>query len=307
MKAGRRIAGAIREAQSRFRQEARGGFGLTLVERILPSLGAAQLNAFKAVSRLRYTIDHRLEALANNLLAASFRSTSASGGDYRVVRQFESDDKPRWSVAAQPGDTDGWLTIIIVTYKQPEALNCLLSSLRLQTLQNFNVVVMHDGPDEATRAVVDDHMTVAPSRCRYVESQRRFNDYGHSLRDIGISEADAEYVLLTNGDNYYSPRLIEYAHEAVWKNALDLVAWNMVHSHSHPGNTRNTSYSPFNVFPLPYRIDVGAFLARTSLARQHGFRDKTHDGDATYLLDIIESAAGSLRIGKIEKTLMMHN
>ena len=55
----------------------------------------------------------------------------------------------------------------------------------------YEVLVYHDGP--VSRPV--------PNRIRVRETSERHNDWGHSLRDLGIREARGDYVIHFNPDN----------------------------------------------------------------------------------------------------------
>lgn len=260
--------------------------------------------SFKFVSRLRYRLDRELEKVANKLLGRYFGGASGSLTSYQGVGRLESENTDRWKTLQAKAPR---LTIVVVTYKQPEPLTCLLASLRCQTLQNFETIVLHDGEDDATRKVVDAHRLASGSVCRYIETPTRYNDYGHSLRGIGISAAEQEFVLVTNGDNYYSPRCVEFVFDAIDAKKLDLALWDIVHSHSNPGRNRNASNMAFQSYPASMRLDIGAFCVKTVIAQSVGFRDKTHDGDATYLQDILKQRLHPLHMGKIPKILMVHN
>jgi Glycosyl transferase family 2 len=263
------------------------------------------LRAFKATERLRRFLQPRSEALATAVLGRYLKAMYGPGLSYESIAHVGSDTTQRWTTTEAASRR---LAIVAVTYKQPAALACFLASLRCQTLQNFALTVLHDGSDEETRKVVAEHARAATGECTYIETESRFNDFGHSLRAIGIERSNEEFILLTNGDNYYAPRFVEYAFDAIDAHRLDLLMWNFVHSHGNAGGTGLAAYSPFSVYPIRLRIDMGSFMVRTALASTVGFRDKSHDGDATFFSDILQtSTSSSLRIGKIQKTLMVHN
>ena len=46
------------------------------------------------------------------------------------------------------------LTVVVAAYHQVTVLDCLLKSFACQTLQNFKVIVIHDGQHDETREVV---------------------------------------------------------------------------------------------------------------------------------------------------------
>src|SRR5215831_10527422 len=197
---------------------------------------------------------------------------------------FITEDRPR-------------LTFVVATYQQDLALDCLLKSLACQTLQNFRVLVIHDGPSQSTRSVVNACAAARPGLFEYFETPNRFNDYGHSLRALGIERTNTEFILLTNGDNYYTPRFVEFMFEAIDKHALDIALCDMVHSYT---------YGLLRTRPLRNYIDMGCFIARTEAAKKVGFRDKTFSGDATYFEDLLDQQLPPA-LGKVCKVLMVHN
>jgi Glycosyl transferase family 2 len=193
------------------------------------------------------------------------------------------------------------LTVVVATYQQESALDCLLKSLICQTLQNFNVLVIHDGPSTATRGIVSTY----PKNFEYFDTKNRFNDFGHSLRQIGIEKTDTEFILLTNGDNYYAPRFTEFMFEAIDRQRLDVVLCDMVHSHPNPGLLTQPSYGFFPTRPFREFVDMGCFISRSALAKKVGFRDRSQHGDNTYFEDLLKT--GAVAIGKVDKVLFVHN
>ena len=214
------------------------------------------------------------------------------------VRYIMCDESPnelkRWTFKAE---YQARLTIVVATYQQDLALDCLLKSLACQTLQNFRVLVIHDGPSRTTQAIVDACANARPRTFEYLETSSRFNDFGHSLRAIGIERTNTDFILLTNGDNYYAPRFTELMFEAIDKHGLDIAFCDMIHSYTH-GLLRTR---PFRNY-----IDIGCFIAKSEAAKSVGFRDKTFSGDARYFEDLVDHFPTPV-IGKVHKVLMMHN
>jgi glycosyltransferase involved in cell wall biosynthesis len=73
-------------------------------------------------------------------------------------------------------------------------------SLANQTYQDFELLVYHDGP-------LLDASLALPVEVRCMD--RRYNDYGHSLRDRGIREAAGDYIVHMNADNLLYPNALE--------------------------------------------------------------------------------------------------
>ena len=80
-----------------------------------------------------------------------------------------------------------------------------IASLHAQTFRDFEILCYHDGPllQPELESPVPIHAT-----------PQRFNDFGHSLRDLGIREAAGEYIVHFNADNIlYPDALQEIANE----------------------------------------------------------------------------------------------
>lgn len=175
-----------------------------------------------------------------------------------------------------------------------------------QTSLNFRLTVMHDGPDAEFEEVAQRYGNRHPQLMRFVSTNARHNDYGHTLRDIGIGMAGNEWLLLTNGDNYYCPIFVETMLNAAASHECEMVMCDMLHSHNNPGGRVQLPYRYFETQPARLSIDIGCFMVRTEIAKRVGFRDRTHDGDATYFEDL--AATGVLKhFQKVEQALLVHN
>ncbi len=75
-----------------------------------------------------------------------------------------------------------------------------IASLQNQTFRDFEILCYHDGP------LLDPE---APQPVPIRATERRFNDWGHSLRDKGIREASGDYIVHFNADNILYPNALE--------------------------------------------------------------------------------------------------
>jgi hypothetical protein len=144
-------------------------------------------------------------------------------------------------------------------------------------------------------------------RISFYSTPIRYNDYGHSLRSIGIQKflGGSDFVLLTNGDNYYCPKFVEEMLGAAEQGA-DFVYCDMVHSHYRIDSSSGSNYGFFATELKYTKIDVGSFIVRSSIAESVGFRNRHHDADWDYVSDILKNFP-SLKIVKIPKVLFVHN
>lgn len=81
-----------------------------------------------------------------------------------------------------------------------------LGSLAAQSLRDFEVLLLHDGP--LSRPLPDLAKLNLPG-FRFRTTARRHNDWGHSLRDAGILEATGDYLVHFNPDNVLYPNALE--------------------------------------------------------------------------------------------------
>jgi hypothetical protein len=82
----------------------------------------------------------------------------------------------------------------------------------------------------------------------------------------------------------------------------------MIHSHNRPGGRELPPYSFFETDFKRGSIDISSAIVNKTLAEKVGFRDKTHDGDATYFEDILQQKKGkALKVAKIPRVLFVHN
>lgn len=198
------------------------------------------------------------------------------------------------------------LGIIAVTYKQNYPLKTFINSLKSQTLQNFDVHIIHDGEwDVQLKDSLYEHGYISENITVY-NSHVRYNDYGHSLRDWGIREFHSKYkyLLITNSDNYYCPKFIEYIFSQIDENT-GVVYFNMVHSHDQGyGN-----YAVLTTDFIEYRCDIGSFVVRSDIAYDVGFNRRDFNADAFFIKEINEyrKTYKVFDVKKIDKCLMVHN
>jgi hypothetical protein len=216
------------------------------------------------------------------------------------------------------------LTIVAASYQNYRSVHVLIHSLLCQTLQNWLLLLVHDGPDPRMRAEVARYVESNP-RIDMLETPARHNDFGHSPRAYGLERASSEFVMFTNDDNYYVPKFTEYMFQRIRRENLDLVLCNMIHSHRNPGRIRRDDYHVFDSVPKKWRVDIGNFIIRRSMALEVGFDSRAYDADGVFIEKVISSynvesripgwtcerphvpARKTIRIGKEERVLYVHN
>jgi hypothetical protein len=200
---------------------------------------------------------------------------------------------------------DAFLEIICVTYLRIDPLRCLVASLACQTNLSFVLKIIHDGPSLDTSECVTDLKRIYPKlNITYQETGERFNDYGHTLRSMGLMDSKQDYVLLTNDDNYYVPVFVDEIQAVINSELPDIVYFDMVHNYAFGYHPNPISYQTLIAEPILNRIDIGSFVFNTKLGQSVGFRGRHHQADGMFFEDMKDSGA---KIVKIPKVLFVHN
>lgn len=204
-----------------------------------------------------------------------------------------------------PSNKESLVEVIAVAFERFGELRVFVQSWLNQTEKNWRLTVIHDGPNDEFVSIMNQYKERSPTQIYFHQTISRFNDYGHSLRDIGLNIAEGDYVLLTNADNYFIPKAIEFLNVEITKHQPDVVIYNMIHSHDQ---NWGPAYSLLDTKYAPSHIDVSAAIVKTGLAKAVGFRDKSFNGDATYFVDIANhKAPAMLNVVKIKRVLFVHN
>ena len=198
-----------------------------------------------------------------------------------------------------------FLEVICVTYNQLDQLRCLVASFACQTDLGFLLRIIHDGPNsEMRRSVVEMKQMYPNLRLTYEETLERFNDYGHSLRDIGLTNATKDFIVITNGDNYYVPIFVEELRKKIDSEVVDIVYFDMVHSHVIHDLPNPIGYQTLIAEPRMNRIDIGSFVFRRTLGQLIGFKERGFAADGIFFEAML---ATNPKISKIYKVLFVHN
>jgi hypothetical protein len=93
-----------------------------------------------------------------------------------------------------------------------------MQSIASSNFDDYEVLIYHDGP--TSRPIPD--LDQFGFKYKYKETKKRYNNWGHSLRDLGIREASGEYIIHFNPDNI----LNENAMTSINKSILLAKEWS---------------------------------------------------------------------------------
>jgi glycosyltransferase involved in cell wall biosynthesis len=106
---------------------------------------------------------------------------------------------PAADVAACPA-----VSVIIPTLRRPHLVLRALASVLAQTLQDFEIVVVVDGPDPDTQAAL---RTLADTRLRVIVNPRSLTAAG--ARNAGVAAARGEWLAFLDDDDIWLPDKLE--------------------------------------------------------------------------------------------------
>jgi hypothetical protein len=193
------------------------------------------------------------------------------------------------------------ISIVAVTYGQNSILKCFINSIKSQTNNNWTLTIIHDGLNPFLKKELEDENYLIKDKIIFIEYPTRTENYGHLLRKWALENLKLDdYILLTNGDNYYTPNMID----EVLKRNEDLIYFDLVHSHKNVNNHNKHSYGFMNSQLKSSHVDIGNVVVRSNLAKKVGFNSVKFAADWEYINDLLQLNPS---IYKIEKILFVHN
>lgn len=186
------------------------------------------------------------------------------------------------------------IEFIIPTYDREKQLVSMLASLVTQTEDNWlATIVVDDVENYRVKNIVSKFNT---NKIQYLFTGQRWNDYGHTPREMGKQASVADYIIMTGDDNYYVPSFIKELNHVI-SDSPGMVYWNMIHN--------GYDYIPFICRVVDGYIDMGAFATRRDLAQQLEL-GKEYCADGYYTMNFCKNFPNE-KIIKIEKILFVHN
>ena len=185
------------------------------------------------------------------------------------------------------------LDIIVVTYDQNHELKCFIESILAQTEENWRMLVIHDGPSVQFGKIMEAYLD--DPRIDYMLTDKRYNDWGHSLRKIGVERlGDSEYTLVTNCDDMFSPVYIK----EMCCGDEDLVFCNCSHHHWR--------YQARECQLKRKAIDISCCVIKTEIVKAVGWNHFEYAADWFFLSEIMTKYP-NLTIRKAPKVLLLKN
>lgn len=119
------------------------------------------------------------------------------------------------------------ISIIVPCYNIEKYISKTLESVRNQTFQNFEIILIDDGSKDNTGKILDDYS----KKDKRIKVIHKINEGVSQARNIGIENAVGEYIYFLDGDDLIEKNLLERANEVFKNNKVEIFSFgfNMVY------------------------------------------------------------------------------
>lgn len=97
------------------------------------------------------------------------------------------------------------VSIVTPTYNRSQYIDGLVRTVFAQTYPDFELIIVDDGSQDDTRAVVEKHIAAHPQRIRYFYQE---NQGSAAARNRGIREAKGEIIAFLDSDDEWFPEFV---------------------------------------------------------------------------------------------------
>ena len=114
------------------------------------------------------------------------------------------------------------VSVVVSAYNLDKYLDECLESLQKQTFSEFECVIVNDGSTDKTAAIAK----------RYAKTDGRFRLINKvhggvsTARNAGFDDLKGEYVVFLDGDDFFSPKLLEVLYKKVTAEKADIAVGN---------------------------------------------------------------------------------
>lgn len=136
---------------------------------------------------------------------------------------------------------DPQISLIVPVYNVEEYLPRCLDSIRAQTFENFEVILVDDGSSDGSSEICDTYVKL-DDRFSVIH---RANGGAGAARNSGIDRACGTYLSFVDGDDYIDPRMIELLYAHALETHADMAVCGIYNVY---GTTATPQYEPVERF-----------------------------------------------------------
>lgn len=184
------------------------------------------------------------------------------------------------------------ITFISTTHNEKIEPYLFISSLLLQTDDNWKAIIYSNGVNPNCEAIVKQFND---PRIIYKESQTNTGFWGcYNRIDALMNLVDTDLVCQTSIQDYFTPNAVS---EILKNKNFDFIYWNSLHNHFN--------WNILSAEPIKDKIDWGNFAIKTKIAKAVGINQPEYSGgDYIFVRDSLPHIETKIKINKI---LTVHN
>ena len=110
-------------------------------------------------------------------------------------------------------------SLIVPVYKVEEYLPKCVESIRAQSCQDYELLLVDDGSPDRCPVLCDAYAAQDPAHIRVIHQP---NAGPGAARNRGIDEAEGDYIVFVDSDDYLSPETLEELRRAIGQTGADL-------------------------------------------------------------------------------------
>jgi glycosyltransferase involved in cell wall biosynthesis len=148
---------------------------------------------------------------------------------------------------------EGLISIIIPIFNREQLIAETLSSIVIQTYENWECIVIDDGSEDRTLQILKEY-SKKDSRIKYYSRPNSIIKGANSCRNYGFNKSKGDYIIWFDSDDLMTPNHIEKKVTALQSKKLDFVV-------ARTQNFRNGKFlKPYEYIKKPYGITVSDFI-----------------------------------------------
>ena len=156
------------------------------------------------------------------------------------------------------------VSVVIPCYNSGKTIKKTISSLKNQTWDNIEIIVVNDGSD-------DPYTLEIISKLKNVKVIKKVNGGLSSARNTGINHSKGNYILFLDSDDWVDVNVVEKMMEKIKKSNRDFVFCDM----KLEGEKKNIRRKHYNFFEQLFINHISYFiLIKKSLIKKIGLYDE---------------------------------
>lgn len=161
-------------------------------------------------------------------------------------------------------DNTPLVSVIVPIYNVEKYVRKCLDSLKNQTLREIEIICIDDGSTDGSGRIADEYKSDEFPIFQVFHTENRGLS---AVRNRGIDEARAEWIMFVDSDDWVDPRFCEIPYKAAVENQADLVIFQAYRVRKYIKKPRNTKV-PVGLMNHETAIELGDVIVWNKLFKR---------------------------------------